>query len=321
MERLWHPDVKRPESGIGIICDNHLRKVIVAQILQLHSEAAVRYIETVKSYINGNPIKVLDKPALYSESAMVMRITKLACHVASYTGYSAYAKAVKYAMMGRAALGLLLNKDVTKMILSLMPLLEEFNLKTPNDMLCVYYLGCKSELQRKHQPDIDRTTKIGVRLVQSPDTIVDLLGQHVAHANWLYVAQLPPPHDATEWATWYLSRIIAGDGWQLAAANIDSTELQDGSLCPAFALTVRKTPDFNAKNNEGKAEALLVIRGSQNLTDWRINVTRKVTSFSYRSGIDGAGVVTGGVHSGMLVAARAILGIFFWLYICDLYAI
>ena len=50
-----------------------------------------------------------------------------------------------------------------------------------------------------------------------------------------------------------------------------------------------------------------MIRGTRNLTDWRINVTRKVTSFAYRSGICGEEVIVGGVHTGMLTAARAIL--------------
>lgn len=301
-KKLWHPDVKRSESNHGIVCHSHLRKVIVANMLQIHSEVAVAFLHTLKACVEGERIPPLEKPTLYSESAMAMRITRLACHVASYTGYGSYARALKYAMMGRAAFGLLLNKDVMDMIVSMMPLLEEFNLRTPHDMLCVYYLGCKTELKRKHQPDVDEGVQLGVRARHCPDDILDTLGRYVSHAQWLYAAQLPQPHDAKEWGAWYLSRIIEPEGWQLIASNVDSIEMPDGSLCPAFALVVR---------NGTAREALLVIRGSSNLTDWRINVTRNVTTFSYRSGDNGSGVVTGGVHTGMLVAARAILGMFF----------
>jgi hypothetical protein len=336
VERLWHPDGKKkstdadPTGRYGIVCDNHQRKVAVAYMLQLHDEVASVDMKTLQLYLAGSAVRALEKPTHFTESAIAMRLAKLACTVAKYTGYGAYAKALKYAMMSRATLALLLNKDVTNMLFSLMPLLEEFDLKTPNDMLCVYYLGCKTELQRKHQADMGDPGAIagqGVIAAQCPDDILELLGRNVAYAQWLYAAALPPPHDSKEWGAWYLSRILEREGWQLVASHVDSAELPDGSLCPAFALVVRDGPRgeghgtvsgegaagtgaaaSDGLGGGGKKEAILVIRGSRNLTDWRINVTRKVTTFAYRSGPCGAGLAVGGVHTGMLIAARAILG-------------
>lgn len=313
VSKLWHPDVKRPEGeGItGVVCESHRRKVVVAYMLEIHEKVATEHVASLRRFLDGHPIVPPIKPTLFRESAVAMRITKLACHVASYVGYGNYAKAIKYAMMGRAAIGLLLNKDVSMMIMTLMPLLEEFNLKTPNDMMCVYYLGCKTELQRKHQPDIDSISRLGVLAPECPDDVLSTLGRYVAYAQWLYAAQLPRPHDSIEWGAWYLSRIIEREGWQLLASSVDSAVLPDGSLCPAFALVVRnraETGGCEASDAPNKKEALLVIRGSHNLTDWRINVTREVTAFSYRQGARGEAVVTGGVHTGMLIAARGILG-------------
>lgn len=323
VDKMWHPDVKR-EAGaqFGIVCENHKRKVIVAYMLELQSVVASVYLDTLKGYLQGGDIPLLEKPTHFTESAIAMRITKLACTVATYTGYGSYARALQYAMMGKAALGLLLNKDVTEMLLSLMPLLEEFNLKTPNDMMCVYYLGCKTELQRKRQVSADPIGETGILALECPDDVLATLGQNVAYAQWLYAATLPRPHDSKEWGAWYLSRILQREGWRLAASHIDSAELPDGSLCPAFVLVVRDSEreqgidatvadperSTNKQKGSGKKEAILVIRGSRNLTDWRINVTRNVTTFAYRCGPTGAGLAIGGVHTGMLVAARAILG-------------
>ena len=317
VDQLWHPDIQRPaDARTGIVCESHQRKVIVAYIQDMHDEIANVFIKVVQAYLKGALIPSLPKPTNFSESAMAMRITKLACTVAKYTGYGNYAKALKYAMMGRYTLALLLNKDVTDMLFSLMPLLEEFNIKTPKEMLCVYYLGCKTELQLQQRHTCDMTTEeeYGVISAPCPDSIIDILGKNVAYAQWLYAATLPSPHDSKEWGAWYLDRILEREGWQLAAAHLDSTELPDGALCPAFALVVRDGTKNSADNSEilksesRKKEAILVIRGSRNLTDWRINVTRKVTAFAYRGGNCGSEVCVGGVHTGMLIAARAILG-------------
>lgn len=99
--------------------------------------------------------------------------------------------------------------------------------------------------------------------------------------------------------SWYLSCLIARQGWTLLTARTDTTKLPDGRRCPAFALALRchrpPTPDLDSRRNSGEEkrrdpaggagrvvrEALLVIRGTTEAQDWSINMEEAPVPFVY----------------------------------------
>jgi len=143
---------------------------------------------------------------------------------------------------------------------------------------------------------------------QCPQALLDYAGSYMGPAQWLYSAMgLPSPHESDEWSRWYLSRLVGVQGWSLLACSMDATE-HYGFKCPAFALVARQT-------SGGGKEALLVIRGSSTVVDWKINMSDDLSDFTYWSGTGRRGdgplrAVRGQVHSGMLGGVHKILDLF-----------
>ena len=332
-DSMWHPDIAKTDDMTGCVCREHGRKAVTIYIIEQSKAWCDKNDARIHNFINGVAVEDITKPSIFSQSGVGYRLTMLATTVASYAGYDRYVKLIKYAMMGKAVLALLLDNNVLGLLAPLMPLLKDFNVASPQDMLTLYYLGCNSELQRKLSPNGEHMGHfqgdIGVLECGEPQPVesaqtdahadtdrsggllaqyLDILSTYAAPAQWLYSSVLPRPHDGIEWSTWYFSRVIAHEGWTLLASHCKSQKLPDATPVPAFALVARE--GLPVSGGGARREAILVIRGSKSPTDWQINIHSSTTRLMYRAGPRGETCVADSVHTGMLVAARAILDVF-----------
>jgi hypothetical protein len=162
----------------------------------------------------------------------------------------------------------------------------------PRDIGDLFYYTCFLEMQHK----LSDFEVISTRSTRPIAEVIDLLGEHVGFASWLYIADLKYPHNLDSWNSWYLSQIIQRNGYSLLLfVGDDNIKCPDGSKVPAFALA----------GNLSKHEVVLCVRGTHTESDiWDIDLDYKDTGYQYVEG------VIGKVHSGFLKGATGILDTF-----------
>lgn len=112
-----------------------------------------------------------------------------------------------------------------------------------NAALDLYYLGRYHQLTWKMNGMAEhvgfKSGDEGVLESHCPVELIDLGGQYLSAAQWLYSANLSPPHDNNAFSTWYLSRLVSRQGWSVLYCQNETTVLCDGQKCPGFALLAR----------------------------------------------------------------------------------
>ena len=146
---------------------------------------------------------------------------------------------------------------------------------------------------------------MGIINSRCPERLLQYASHYAPAAQWLYCATLPEPHDEVAWSNWYLCRILKRENWTVLASVSQATNLDIGVVCPAFSVVAREYLD--PSTGQPVREALLIVRGTASMTDWKININDNTAQFVYRSGISGSVDVIGYAHEGMLEGARAIL--------------
>lgn len=290
------------------------------------------------------PTKVED-----SNYRKALRYSKIAELAADVTGYSTVMKAAKALYYSKEIMASLIAGDLMKSMGPLMEALQVFDISGPTGLLNVYYLGCKHVLDVKSNPDVELNqhfqNSTGVLMDSCPVYLLDLVGNYLSMAQMLYSAELPVPHDSSDWKSWYLTRLAAGQEWTVLASMTESLKLADSSKCPAFALFARRRRvtnigsrpylphdtlipdelksyfdstsrwDDNCKDATWEQEAVLCIRGTSEAIDWSINLDESPKDFSFclSALTEGSNFdfdkcsVQGFVHRGIYQGATAIL--------------
>lgn len=148
----------------------------------------------------------------------------------------------------------------------------------------------------------------GIISSRCPERLLQYVSHYASAAQWLYCATLPEPHDEVVWSDWYLCRILRRENWTVIASVSQATNLNIGVVCPAFAVVAREY--LNPSSGQPVREALLVVRGTASMTDWKINMNDNTAQFVYKSGVNGSVDIPGYAHEGMLEGARAILKLY-----------
>jgi hypothetical protein len=109
-----------------------------------------------------------------------------------------------------------------------------------------------------------------------------------------------------DWSSWYLSKMIARQQYNLLLCINDTTKLPNSAKCPAFALLTRC---YTNKTNRTCKEALVIIRGSVSTLDWSINLEEPAVlyPFSYYSNPHTVKTVCDYMHFGTYKAALSML--------------
>lgn len=306
---MWHVNAKRSDDGYGLLCIHKCYpQFVTIWMTELIEKECARSITILTEYLTQGEYGSVPKPNPVEDSKerKAKRLLYIADYASQIVGYDIYFKAIKYAAMGTGAMTVLLQGDTAKVLYPLMECLKQFGVEGPTGLMRVYYLGCHYQLQRQLDLCLESVGHAqgdrGVLQQSCPLSLLDYVGRYSGPAQWLYSASLPSPHDTDDWRSWYLSRLVLCQGWTLLYHQVESSTLYNGTSCPAFALVTRQDSD-------GK-EALLVVRGTQSSVDWTINLSETMYSFVYRSGPRGEVPVSGGVHTGMMLGALAILDVY-----------
>ena len=174
-----------------------------------------------------------------------LRMIHIAGMVAGFSGYALTYNAVKYAYYSSELVNILTEGNLLGILTPLNESLKQCGLQMtgPTAILRLYYLGCYHTLQSKI--DISKrsllytSSKQGVLYTICPLIVLEYINSYLSAAQWMYLSCLPPPHQETDWGSWYLSQIIRRQGWTLLMCINESTKIPDGSKCPAFALVTR----------------------------------------------------------------------------------
>lgn len=328
-EHLWHEGVERSASGRGPYCTMFCEaKLVEYWLARTCSMLRQDFFDALELYLQFGSIEKISKPFATKDGSYrkSKRILTLAHYAANIIGYKQYIKLITILAQGHGIFSLLLANDYISLLYPLLEMLEGFGIKGPDGLLRVWYYACHCELMRKMDVDFERgrEQEKGVLMEQCPQDLLDYVGSFMGAAQWMYSAMgLPHPHDSDEWGHWYLSRLVGARGWTLLACLVDSTE-HFGVKCPAFALVARQ-PNVSRQDGSGnnvadgvsvgKKEALIVIRGSSTVVDWKINMSDELSDFTYwlGSGKRGDGplkAVHGQVHSGILGGVHKILDLY-----------
>lgn len=305
---MWHPanTAKQPSSGKGIacaICTSTLVKRAIDDFVSLMTSEFNDNVDTfINNYENRREWK---RPEVQADTntRKAYRAAKLADLVIDYTPLGPLTTvAIRYAFYGTHLLSYIVPEDVYVILTPLMEGLQAFGVRGPTGILKLYYLGCYHERERKMNPALEyanrRAEDQGIISETCSTELLDHIGAYAGIAQWMYNCQLPAPHSANDWSSWYLSKLIGqvGDGWTLLACINETSKLPDGKHCPSFCLAARNAPS---------REAVLVIRGSKSAGCWAINAKYQCSNFIYAR--NGKSNVTGKVHTGMLEASVSIL--------------
>jgi hypothetical protein len=174
-----------------------------------------------------------------TQKRQIIRVAIAAAKVADAAGYSTYVTLAKAAVTGKFGVELFLSGDQYKMFIPMLECLKSLDIMGPNALLQLYYLSCWHLLQRRHTGAL--TEEFGVLHRVCPSVLIAEAYAFAPYAQYLYEAQLPPPHDELEWFNWYLGRIGKRAGWTVLVASSQTTQFPDGVSCPAFALLVKDT--------------------------------------------------------------------------------
>lgn len=197
----------------------------------------------------------------------------------------------------------------------------------------IVYLSQKHILDEKISADLEVNTEGSHTLIYTlsnemekmescSSDILDTICDYVGPANWLYATNLPGIHNEESWTRWYLQKVVLHrDQWTLIGCNMTTREVPKSEyypetdpkdplhnvfvdkkyMVPAFGIFLRQIEG-------GEKEALIVIRGTNNMADWTINLNMVPDDILYPQGEDGSiKLIEGKAHSGMLRSAKAIL--------------
>lgn len=177
-------------------------------------------------------------------------------------------------------------------------------------------------LSRKHILDLKTKNSDRFRLSDDIATmpnasheLLDFITPYFGPANWLYKIKLPGVHASEEWTRWYLQKVLSRDGWTVVGCSLGTeqvplceSEIEEDPKKPGEFKVVDKTvsvPAF-AVVTRGK-EALIVVRGTQSMADWTININMVPEKVRYYAGKNGENLVEGFAHAGMYKGAKAII--------------
>eukprot|EP01038_Epipyxis_sp_PR26KG_P012442 gene12442-16687_t len=280
-----------------------------------------QYATLLLLYINGGeePVSLFDLPGSNKDTTarMALRYSSIAQVVAEFSGFTMTYKAVEYAYMGKELMSLLIASDTLTVLNPLLASLKSYGITGPTALTRVYYLGCKHVLEAKIRTKIRDAEFNGVNMEgvlsnQCPLNILKFVSKYVTAAQWLYVSNLPAPHDNSEWGSWYLSLLLAKQEWSLLMCVQDTTKLPNGRKCAAFGLVARKRK--NPQTGIETREALLLIRGSKSAMDWTINFSDEQVPFQYHLDVysdnnnnNNNNNIDGRMHRGMYESAIGIL--------------
>jgi hypothetical protein len=187
-----------------------------------------------------------------------LRMIHIAGVVAGMSGYAMTYNAVKYAYYSSELVNILTEGGILGILNPLMDSLKQCGIDPgPTALLRLYYLGCYHTLQSKM--DTSRRAALyeagtpGVLYSECPLPVLEYVNSYMSAAQWMYLSSLPPPHQDTDWGSWYLSQIIRRQGWSLLMCINDSSKLPDGSKCPAFALVTRCFRPASAESAQGES--------------------------------------------------------------------
>lgn len=236
-------------------------------------------------------------------------------------------KALKYAFYSNELITLVIGAELVSILEPLASALYTLGVsdKGSTAILNLYYICCKYELDFNCNPDLESKgfDKNDDGVVESicPPELLDLLGEHLAPAMWLYASLLHAPHNTTDHSSWYLSRMAARQGWTVIACLNETTRLPNDTKCPGFALVTKYLLD--STTGKTKKIAMLVIRGTRAALDWSINAKEEPTPFVYyryqatsglsstkeecNSPTESVPGIEGYVHTGMYQATTGIL--------------
>lgn len=294
---------KQPASGKGLICEECGNKLLKRAIDEFVALMTAEFDETVKAFLADEGKKEWRRPevAADSNSRKAYRAAQLVDMVIDYTPLGPITGGVmRFAFYGSQMLRMVVPEDAYVILAPVMEGMQAFGVKGPSGILRLYYLGCAHERERKMNPAEEYADRVadaqGVVHAVCPADLLDHLGAHAGIAQWMYNCQLPAPYTSNAWSCWYLSRVVAADGWALLACLNETTKLPSGKNCPAFCLAARYSPT---------REAVLVIRGTRTAGCWAINAQYQCSALLYQRA--GGGSVQGRCHTGMRDAALAIL--------------
>jgi hypothetical protein len=212
-----------------------------------------------------------------------LRAAQIAVFVADLTGFSMTLKAVKVMYFGSELLNILVKGDILPMLSPLLESLKGHGIDGPSALLRLYYLGCRHTLREISNSSVpklprhyDERIVPGVLCPHCPYGVVDYVSKYISAAEWLYLANLPQPHNTMEWASWYLTKLVKRQGWTVLMCIHETTKLPDGLKCPAFAVVTRVRENGDATRPRKIKEAMIVVRGSMSPMDWTINLEEDV---------------------------------------------
>ena len=152
-------------------------------------------------------------------------------------------------------------------------------------------------------------------LPTASDKLLDWINPCFGPANWLYKLKLPGVHSSDEWTRWYLSEVLKKDGWSVVGASVKTEQIplyemhmEEDEANPGTYVPVENTvmvPAFAVVTRE--KEALIVVRGTQSMADWTININMLPHEVTYYSGAGGDSSFVGVCHAGMTKGADAII--------------
>ncbi|RYH16319.1 hypothetical protein EON65_30320, partial [archaeon] len=348
VHEYWRPKpsssapTQPPLDERQLVCHADCLPIVIDLVMeQLKKEIDMKYASNLAKFLENEDKRVefFDLPSRAPEDTRLrqaLRFVIVAEVFADFTSLSLALKAVKYAYMGSTLIQILIASDMFAVLQPLMLALKRHGLisNSPTSLLRLYYLGCKHVLLDKaytlprsllYSPD-----RKGVLCPAAPHWLLDYVAQYLTPAQWLYLCRLPPPHEHTDWSSWYLSKIVSRQGYTVLMCVNETTKMPDGTKCPAFALLVRtkespgtQTQNPSSPDSGRKKEAMLIIRGSASTLDWSINLEESMIHYAYsylkRQGSGSGGGVGVGpcsytietihdyVHFGVYKAAHALL--------------
>lgn len=302
VQEYWRPKpsssapTQPPLDERQLVCHVDCLPVVIDLVMeQFRKEIDLKYASNLAKFLENEDKRVefFDLPSKAPEDTRLrqaLRFVIVAEVFADFTSLSLALKAVKYAYMGSTLIQVLIASDMFAVLQPLMLALKRHGLisNSPTSLLRLYYLGCKHVLLDKvftlPRSLIYSAERKGVLCPAAPHWLLDYVAQYLSPAQWLYLCRLPPPHEDTDWSSWYLSKIVSRQGYTVLMCVNETTKLPDGTKCPAFALLVRTRKARTGKQDSAqkkRREALLIIRGSASTLDWSINLEESMIHYAY----------------------------------------
>ena len=307
-QQILHPTYHEQSNLAPWLCHKACRPTAVSYyMMEFREECEKKFKDYVVRYMHGGERQQqfypLPPPSEDTLKRKALRLAQLAEVVGSVTGYNLYVKTLKYAYYGTEFYKLLMEENLLNALKPIVDNLQMFGVIKGSDhrsWIRVYYLAWKHQLEYKTDPGAPRRGRLagdaGVLQESCSIELLDLVAAHLPSAQFLYAAPLHAPHSNDDMSAWYLGQLVRRQGWSVLIAETNTRKLPDGRKVPAFCLLAR------CDAASGKKEAALCVRGTQNASDWSINLNEDPAPFAYcaGSGVDEEYLsVTGYVHRGM----------------------